>query len=75
MECPYCKQEMKKGCLKGDGRQKVRWQGEGKKNSFGDKFAGAGLPEAAKYSLGAFQLPGEYCKPCKKLIIDTEISE
>ncbi|MBR6536624.1 MAG: hypothetical protein IKT67_05440 [Lachnospiraceae bacterium] len=75
MECPYCKQEMKKGCLKGDGRQKVRWQEEGKKNSLGDKLAGAGLPEAVKYSLGAFQLPGEFCKSCKKLIIDTGITE
>ncbi len=75
MECPYCKQEMKRGFLKGDGRSKVRWQEEGKKNSLADKLAGAGLPEVAKYSLGAFQLPGEYCKRCKKLIIDTEISE
>lgn len=75
MECPYCKQEMKKGYLKGDGRQKVRWQEEGKKNSLGDKFARGGLPEAVKYSLVTFQLPGEYCKSCKKLIIETGISE
>ena len=75
MECPYCKQEMKKGYLKGDGRQKVRWQEEGKKTSLADKFAGAGLPEAVKYSLGYFQLSGEYCKNCKKLIIDTGITE
>ncbi len=44
MECPYCKQEMKTGYIKGDGRWK-------------------------------FRIPGEYCKSCKKLIIDTEISE
>ncbi len=75
MECPYCKQEMKKGYLKGDGRQKVRWQEEGKKTSLADKFAGAGLPEVAKYSMGAFLLPGEYCTCCKKLIIETGISE
>ena len=75
MEGPYCKQEMKRGYLKGDGRQKVRWQEEGKKTSLADKFAGAGLPEAAKYSMGAFQIPGEYCKSCKKLIIETGISE
>ena len=75
MGCPYCKQEMKKGYLKGDGRQKVRWHEEGKKNSLADKMTGVGLPEATKYSMGTFKLPGEYCKICKKLIIDTWISE
>lgn len=75
MECPYCKQEMKRGYLKGDGRQKVRWQEEGKRISLGDKMAGNGLPEATKYSMGTFQLPGWYCKSCKKLLIDTGITE
>jgi hypothetical protein len=75
MECPYCKQEMKRGYLKGDGRSKVRWQEEGKKVTFSDKVAGIGLTEATKYSWGTFQLPGEYCKNCKKLIIDTGITE
>lgn len=75
MECPYCKKEMKQGYLKGDGRSKVRWQEEGKRISLGDKMAGSGLPEAAKYSLGTFQLPGWYCKSCKKLLIDTGITE
>lgn len=75
MECPYCKKEMKKGYLKGDGRSKVRWNEEGKRVSLGDKMAGSGLPEAAKYSMGTFQLPGQYCKSCKKLIIDTGIAE
>lgn len=75
MECPYCKQEMKKGYLKGDGRSKVRWHEEGKKSSLADKMVGIGLPEVAKYSLGAFQLPGAYCKNCKKLIINTGITE
>lgn len=75
MECPYCKQEMKKGYLKGDGRSKVRWKEEGKKRSFGDTLAGVGLPMAVKYYWVDFKIPGEYCKQCKKLIIDTEISE
>lgn len=44
---------MKRGYLKGDGRSKVRWQEDGKKTSLADKFAGVGLPEAAKYSMGA----------------------
>ncbi len=75
MECPYCKQEMKRGHLNGDGRMRVRWHEEGKHISLTDKMAGIGVPEATKYSLGTFKLPGAYCKNCKKLIIDTEIAE
>ena len=74
MECPYCKQEMKKGYLKGDGRSKVRWHEEGQHISITDKMAGNGLPEAVEYSWGAFKLSGEYCKKCKKLIINTGIT-
>lgn len=75
MECPYCKQEMKQGYLKGDGRMSVRWHEEGKQISFGDKLAGSGVLQAARYSWGTFKLPGEYCSSCKKLMIDTGISE
>ena len=75
MECPYCKQEMKKGYLKGDGRTSVRWHEEGEKLTLTDVIAGIGLPEAVRYGFGTFKLPGRYCEKCKKLIIDTEISE
>ncbi|MBQ8799920.1 MAG: hypothetical protein IJZ55_10180 [Lachnospiraceae bacterium] len=75
MECPYCKQEMKQGYLKGDGRMSVRWHEEGKRISLGDKMTGSGGLQATKYSWGTFKLPGRYCKSCKKLIIDTFISE
>ena len=75
MECPYCKQEMKRGYLKGDGRSMVRWYEEGQHISIADKVAGTGLPEAVEYSWGKFKLPGEYCKSCKKLIIETGITE
>ena len=75
MECPYCKQEMKRGHLKGDGRQKVRWQEEGKKIAFVDKIAGTGELEVAEYGFGTFKIFGTYCEGCKKLIIETGISE
>jgi len=75
MECPYCKQEMKTGYIKGDGRWKLRWREKGKVHTFADTLAGIGFPKAVKYSWWKFQIPGEYCKSCKKLIIDTEISE
>lgn len=73
MECPYCKQEMKRGYLYGDGRRSVRWQEEGKKLMITDKMAGIGL--VAKATWGTFKIPGEYCKNCKKLMIETEIAE
>ena len=34
-----------------------------------------GEPEAIKYTFLDFKLFGEYCKSCKKLIIDTGITE
>lgn len=73
MECPYCKQEMKRGYLYGDGRRSVRWHEEGKKLSISDKMAGTGV--VAKATWGTFKIPGEYCKKCRKLIIDIEIAE
>ncbi len=73
MECPYCKQEMKRGYLYGDGRRSVRWQEEGKKLMITDKLAGIGV--VAKATWGTFKIPGEYCKKCRKLIIDIEIAE
>ncbi len=75
MECPYCKQEMKRGYLKGDGRQKVRWHEEGKKIALTDKIVGAGILQAVEYGFGTFKLFGAYCEGCKKLIIDTGINE
>ena len=75
MECPYCKQEMKRGYLKGDGRQKVRWQEDGNDHALADAVFRVGLPDAVKYSWGKFKIPGEYCKNCKKLIIETGIAE
>ena len=40
MECPYCKQEMKNGYIKGDGRWKLRWREKGKVHTFADTLAG-----------------------------------
>ena len=57
----------------GDGRRSVRWQEEGKKLMITDKMAGIGL--VAKATWGTFKIPGEYCKNCKKLMIETEIAE
>ena len=42
MECPYCRQEMKRGYLGGDGRRSVRWHEEGKRLTVADKLVGSG---------------------------------
>lgn len=73
MECPYCRQKMERGYLDGDGRRSVRWHEEGKKLSISDKLAGTGV--VAKPSFGLFRIPGAYCKKCRKLVIDVEITE
>lgn len=73
MECPYCRQEMKRGYLGGDGRRSVRWHEEGKRLTVADKLVGSGT--VAKATWGTFKIPGAYCRNCKKLIIDTEITE
>ena len=75
MKCPYCEKEMERGYLKGDGRSKVCWHKEGKRRTIADALARAGEPEAIKYVFLDFKLFGEYCKSCKKLIIDTGITE
>ena len=75
MECPYCKQEMKRGYIKGDGRRKVRWHDEEEKKVLVEIIFGVGELEAVEYGFGTFKIFGCYCEKCKKLIIDTGISE
>jgi hypothetical protein len=75
MKCPYCEKEMERGYLKGDGRSKVRWHKEGERRTIADALGRVGEPEAIKYTFFDFKLFGEYCKSCKKLIIDTGITE
>lgn len=75
MECPYCKKEMKKGYLKGDGRSKVRWHEEKEKKALVDKIFGVGELDAVEYGFGTFKISGWYCETCKKLIIETGITE
>ncbi|MBQ8568511.1 MAG: hypothetical protein IJ446_04765 [Oscillospiraceae bacterium] len=80
MNCPYCNEEMKKGIIAGDGRTPIAWEEENSgKNAFEkftDKwFAGIGRLRAVKYTVGKFSIDAFYCPKCKKLIIDTDISE
>lgn len=75
MECPYCKGEMIKGVLSGDGRMPVVFnQGENKK-SFLLSMMGDGQVKAAKHTFFSFAIDAFYCGKCKKMIFDTEIQE
>ena len=75
MECPFCKQEMTAGIMSGDGRSKVFWEASEDKLGVMDKIAGKGIIESAAYSLTKFKLKTKYCLRCKKVILDTDISQ
>lgn len=75
MICPYCKQEMQKGIISGDGRSGVYWKTGDKKINFADKVCGMGKIEAVKYTLSSFTIEANYCAACKKIIFETDISK
>lgn len=74
MKCPYCENEMQNGSIVGDGRTKVHWVPEGEKYGLMDALAGKGRLDA-NYTFAAFNIEANYCKTCKKMIIDTNISK
>ena len=73
MKCPYCGRELQHGILSGDGRSKVRWKEGDQKASFSDAFTDAGTLSAAAYTLTAFTMEAYFCKPCQKMILDTDV--
>lgn len=74
MNCPYCEKEMEKGVISGDGRSGVYWKAGEKRAGFMDKLGGEGRLNAVKYSLAVFEIDAYYCRECKKMIFDTELS-
>lgn len=76
MKCPFCEQEMVAGVMSGDGRSRVYWESSEEKVSTMDKvFGGKGLVESVTYSLPKFKLKADYCPRCKKMIIDTGVTQ
>lgn len=73
MTCPFCGKEMQAGIISGDGRSKVYWEPEEEKLAIMDKIAGKGMIDA-EYSLTKFKIQCDYCKNCRKMIFDTNIS-
>ena len=74
MECPYCKNEMQKGIISGDGRTSVKWLADGDKPNMLDRMFGSGTLTAADMSgLMIFKIEAHYCEKCHKMIFDTDI--
>lgn len=74
MKCPYCDNEMQKGIMSGDGRSDVYFNPGDKPKRMIDKLGGSGKVTAVKYTLASFKIEAWFCKHCKKLIIDTDVS-
>lgn len=76
MKCPFCQEEMTAGVMSGDGRSRVYWESSEEKVSAMNKvFGGKGLVESVSYSFTKFKLNADYCPHCKKMIIDTGVSQ
>ena len=75
MTCPFCGGEMETGILSGDGRSKVSWKQGDRKTGVTDRIAGIGTVTAARYTLTAFTIEALYCRRCKKMIFDTDVTK
>ena len=73
MKCPYCEKEMQKGIISSNDRSKLFWEPENEKLGVMDKIVGKGIIDA-DYSLAKFKIKADYCKACKKMIFNTNIS-
>ena len=74
MTCPFCRAEMQRGVMSGDGRTGVYWKAGDRKASLVDHVVGIGAVKAARRRLGTFTIDNVYyCAACKKMIFDTEI--
>lgn len=72
MNCPICGNEMLKGILTGDGRDKIRWEAEYTPTSLIDRIRGKGEIDTEYYGI-AFIIHSTYCTQCKKMMFDTAI--
>ncbi len=75
MICPYCGREMKKGILSGDGRNAVSWKAGDKKVGFLERLNGSGRVTAAEIKLASFIIESFFCRPCRKMIFDTDVTK
>ena len=76
-KCPYCQNEMKKGFIKGDGRDDLTWVDENRKRNTMQKIANVFYSnnddcivlEGASF-IHKTRVLSNYCDICEKIIID-----
>ncbi|MCR5010866.1 MAG: PF20097 family protein [Lachnospiraceae bacterium] len=77
MQCPYCGKEMIRGhiSVRIEDGARVSFYEEERPMTVFDALKGAGQVTAAKYKNQLCKIDADYCGACKKMIIDTEVSE
>ena len=74
MLCPYCNQEMTDGNLSGDGRSSLIFSPGDKRLPFFELIGGTGRLTAAQDNVWTYsKVKANFCRPCKKIIIDTDV--
>lgn len=76
MKCPYCGGEMQHGEIFGDPRMKISWIPENRYNKTRmDKLLSADIHRLTQVSYkSGFWIQADYCKACKKMIFETDIT-
>ena len=74
MICPFCSNEMEKGVLSGDGRSPVVWKKGDRKDGLMDKITGTGTVTAARRTLASFTIEAFFCRGCRKMVFDTDVT-
>ena len=74
MICPFCSNEMEKGVLSGDGRSPVVWKKGDRKAGLMDKITGTGTVTAARRTLASFTIESFFCRGCRKMVFDTDVT-
>ena len=75
MLCPYCNKEMTDGNLSGDGRSPLIFSPGDKRLPFFEMIGGTGKLTAAKSTFwnAGSRVKANFCRPCQKIIIDTDV--
>lgn len=74
MLCPYCNKEMTDGNLSGDGRSSLLFSPGDKRMPFSEMIGGTGRLTAAQSGVwSGIRVKANFCRPCKKIIIDTDV--
>lgn len=72
-KCPYCGIEMASGKITGYGRRgKIIWESDSEKIDLFDKIFTEKGRIQAKYTFTKFEIGGDYCPRCNKIIIDAK---